>query len=341
MNNKFNENLPKIGIRPTIDGRRRGVRESMEEKTMGMAKALEALLVENLRYPNGEKVECVIADTTIGGVAEASRCADKFSKAGVGLTITVTPCWCYGSETIDMDPLMPKAIWGFNGTEKPGAVYLAAALAGHSQKGLPAFGIYGQDVQDSDDNEVPEDVKSKLLQFAKAGVAAAIMKGKSYLSIGSVAMGIAGSIVDSSFFQKYLGMRNEYVDMTEITRRIEEEIYDTQEFEKALAWEKEGFSLEFEEIVQLAKVEKSGVSFIDPDNELFYDPGNMPSKVKQYCKNTNQPVPESIGEIIRCIEGSLDNYLIRLRDTGKVLTFTCVLLTSLLKSLKQADFLSL
>ena len=239
MNNKFNENLPKIGIRPTIDGRRRGVRESMEEKTMAMAKALEALLVENLRYPNGEKVECVIADSTIGGVAEASRCANKFSKAGVGLTITVTPCWCYGSETIDMDPLMPKAIWGFNGTEKPGAVYLAAALAGHSQKGLPAFGIYGQDVQDSDDNSLPEDVKTKLLQFAKAGLAAAIMKGKSYLSIGSVSMGIAGSIVDSSFFQKYLGMRNEYVDMTEITRRIEENIYDPEEFKKALAWTKE------------------------------------------------------------------------------------------------------
>jgi len=239
MNNKFYENLPKIGIRPTIDGRLRGVRESMEEKTMGMAKALEALLVENLRYPNGKKVECVIADTTIGGVAEASRCADKFSRAGVGLTITVTPCWCYGSETIDMDPLLPKAIWGFNGTEKPGAVYLAAALAGHNQKGLPAFGIYGQDVQDSNDNGVPKDVKTKLLQFAKAGLAAAIMKGKSYLSIGSVSMGIAGSIVDSSFFQKYLGMRNEYVDMTEITRRIEEGIYDRQEFEKALAWTKE------------------------------------------------------------------------------------------------------
>jgi len=239
MNNKFYENLPKIGIRPTIDGRLRGVRESMEEKTMGMAKALEALLVENLRYPNGKKVECVIADTTIGGVAEASRCAEKFSRAGVGLTITVTPCWCYGSETIDMDPLLPKAIWGFNGTEKPGAVYLAAALAGHNQKGLPAFGIYGQDVQDSNDNGIPEDVKTKLLQFAKAGLAAAIMKGKSYLSIGSVSMGIAGSIVDSSFFQKYLGMRNEYVDMTEITRRIEEEIYDRQEFEKALAWTKE------------------------------------------------------------------------------------------------------
>ncbi|MBU3114734.1 L-fucose isomerase [Clostridium lacusfryxellense] len=239
MNTIFNENLPKIGIRPTIDGRRRGVRESMEEKTMGMAKALESLLVENLRYPNGKKVECVIADTTIGGVAEASRCADKFLKAGVGLTITVTPCWCYGSETIDMDPLMPKAIWGFNGTEKPGAVYLAAALAGHNQKGLPAFGIYGQDVQDSNDNSVPEDVKTKLLQFAKAGLAAAIMKGKSYLSIGSVSMGIAGSIVDSSFFQKYLGMRNEYVDMTEITRRIEENIYDPEEFEKALAWTKE------------------------------------------------------------------------------------------------------
>ena len=232
-------NLPKVGIRPTIDGRRHGVREALEEQTMSMAKAVASLLSENLKYPSGEAVECVIADTCIGGVAEAARCADKFTKAGVGLTITVTPCWCYGSETIDMDPYMPKAVWGFNGTERPGAVYLAAALAGHSQKGLPAFGIYGHDVQDADTKEIPEDVKSKLLQFARAGVAVGLMKGNSYLSVGSVSMGIAGSIVDANFFQKYLGMRNEYVDMCELIRRIDEEIYDKVEFEKALAWTKE------------------------------------------------------------------------------------------------------
>ena len=239
MTYKLNGRLPKIGIRPTIDGRRKGVRESLEEKTMNMARAVETLIKENLRYPSGEVVECVIADTTIGGVAEAARCADKFAMEGVGLTITVSAGWCYGSETIDMEPLMPKAIWGFNGTERPGAVYLAAALAGHNQKGLPAFGIYGHDVQEVDDNTIPEDVKTKLLRFAKAGLAVSLMKGKSYLSLGSVSMGIAGSIVDASFFQKYLGMRNEYVDMCEFTRRIDEEIYDVVEYEKALVWTKE------------------------------------------------------------------------------------------------------
>jgi L-fucose isomerase len=239
MSSRLNGSLPKIGIRPTIDGRRKGVRESLEEKTMNMAKSLEALLMENLRYPSGEVVECVIADSTIGGVAEAARCAEKFAREGVGLTITVTPCWCYGTETTDMDPLMPKAIWGFNGTERPGAVYLAAALAGHNQKGLPAFGIYGYDVQEVNDNEIPEDVKAKLIQFARAGLAVAIMKGKSYLALGGVSMGIAGSVVNPEFFQKYLGMRNEYVDMSELTRRIEEEIYDKAEFEKALKWTRE------------------------------------------------------------------------------------------------------
>ena len=242
MSYRLNGNLPKVGIRPTIDGRRNGVRESMEAKTLAMAKSLAELITSTLKYPSGEPVVCVIADTTIGGVAEAARCADKFTKEGVGLTLTVTPCWCYGSETIDMDPLMPKAIWGFNGTEKPGAVYLAAALAGHNQKGLPAFGIYGRDVQDGSDNSIPEDVKEKLLQFTRAGLAAAMMKGTSYLSIGSVSMGIAGSIVDSSFFQKYLGMRNEYVDMSEFTRRIDEEIYDKDEFNKAIKWVKENCS---------------------------------------------------------------------------------------------------
>ncbi len=220
-----------MGIRPTIDGRLKGVRESLEDQTMNMAKSAAALIESNLKHPDGSPVECVIADTCIGGVAEAAATADKFAREGVGVSLTVTPCWCYGSETIDMDPMLPKAIWGFNGTERPGAVYLAAALAGHNQKGLPAFGIYGKDVQDSDDTEIPEDVKEKILTFVKAGLAVATMKGKSYLSMGSVSMGIAGSIVDADFFEEYLGMRCEYVDMSEFTRRIEEGIFDPEELE--------------------------------------------------------------------------------------------------------------
>ena len=228
--------LPRIGIRPTIDGRRRGVRESLEGQVMAMAKAAAGFLSENLRYPDGRPVECVIADTCIGGVAEAAACAEKFAREGVGVSLTVTPCWCYGSETMDMDPLMPKAVWGFNGTERPGAVYLAAVLAAHNQKGLPAFGIYGRDVQDAGDTAIPADVGEKLLRFARAGLAVATMRGKSYLSLGGVSMGIAGSIVDQPFFEQYLGMRVECVDMSEVTRRIEEEIYDKEEFGRALAW---------------------------------------------------------------------------------------------------------
>lgn len=230
---------PKVGIRPTIDGRQNGVRESLEDQTMGMALRVAELLSSELRYSDGSPVECVLADTTIGRVDEAAACAEKFKKEGVGLVITVTPCWCYGSETIDTDPTMPKAIWGFNGTERPGAVYLAAALAGHTQKGLPAFGIYGKDVQDNSDQSVPDDVKEKLLRFTRAGIAAATLPGKSYLSIGSVSMGIAGSIVDADFFQRYLGMRNEYVDMSEILRRIQLGIYDPEEFQKAMVWTRE------------------------------------------------------------------------------------------------------
>jgi L-fucose isomerase len=233
--NRLVGDMPKIGIRPTIDGRLGGVRESLEDQTMNMAKSVAKLLVENLRHPNGLPVECVIADT-IGGAAEAAKAAALFAKEGVGVSLTVTPCWCYGSETMDMDPYTPKAVWGFNGTERPGAVYLAAVLAGHNQKGLPAFGIYGRDVQDSDDTSIPEDVKGKILQFAKAGLAISTMRGKSYLSMGGVSMGIAGSIVDPNFFENYLGMRVEYVDMSEFTRRIDEGIYDPAEFERAIAW---------------------------------------------------------------------------------------------------------
>jgi len=230
--------FPKIGIRPAIDGRRKGVRESLEDVTMGLARAVADLLSTRLHYPDGRPVECVIADTCIGGVAEAAKTAEKFARAGVGLSITVTPCWCYGSETMDMDPQIPKAIWGFNGTERPGAVYLAAVLAAHNQKGLPAFSIYGRDVQDTGDTHIPEDVQAGLLRFARAGLAVATLRGKSYLSIGGTSMGIAGSIVDQAFFERYLGMRVEAVDMSEITRRIEEGIYDPEEFERALDWTK-------------------------------------------------------------------------------------------------------
>ena len=228
--------FPKVGIRPTIDGRMNGVRESLEVQVMNMAKLAAKLISNNIKYPDGSPVVCVIADTCIGGVAEAAMCTEKFRKEGVGVSLTVTPCWCYGSETIDMDPLIPKAIWGFNGTERPGAVYLAAALAGHTMKGLPAFGIYGHDVQDSGDQKIPDDVSEKIIRFIKAGLATAYMKGKSYLSMGSVSMGIAGSIVREDFFQEYLGMRNEYVDMSEFNRRLNEEIYDKNEFKKALEW---------------------------------------------------------------------------------------------------------
>lgn len=231
-------NLPKIGIRPTIDGRLGGVRESLEEQTMNMALAAKKLFEENLRYPNGLPVEVVVADGTIGRVAEAAECAAKFERENVGVSLTVTPCWCYGSETIDMTPLIPKAIWGFNGTERPGAVYLAAALAGHNQKGIPAFGIYGRDVQDSGDGSVPADVRDKLLLFARAGLAVAYMRGKSYLSMGSTSMGIAGCYVTESFYKDYLGMRNEYVDMSEFIRRIELGIYDRDAYERAMKWVK-------------------------------------------------------------------------------------------------------
>jgi L-fucose isomerase len=236
--NRLRGSLPKVGIRPVIDARLGGVRESLENQTMGMARRVAELISSEMRHADGSQVECIISDSTIGRVAEAAEAAEKFEKNGVGLSITVTPCWCYGSETIDMNPMIPKAIWGFNGTERPGAVYLAAALAGHNQKGLPAFSIYGRDVQDSSDSSIPADVKEKLLRFTKAGLAVATLRGKSYLSIGSVSMGIAGSIVDADFFQTYLGMRNEYADMSEIERRVKEGIFDPEEFTKALEWTK-------------------------------------------------------------------------------------------------------
>ncbi len=228
--------LPKIGIRPTIDGRMKGVRESLEDQTMNMAKAAAELISSNIRHPNGDAIECVIADSTIGGVLESAQCADKFKREHVSITLTVTPCWCYGTETFDDDPLTVKAVWGFNGTERPGAVYLAAVLAAHAQKGLPAFGIYGKDVQDSDDTSIPQDVKDKILRFVRAALAAATMKGKSYLSIGGMSMGIAGSIVDQEFLAAYLGMRTEVVDMSEIERRVEENIFDPEEYKLARAW---------------------------------------------------------------------------------------------------------
>ena len=239
---------PVIGIRPTIDGRRGAlkVRESLEDQTMGMAKAAAKLFEENLKYSNGEPVKVVIADTTIGRVAEAAACEEKFRKEGVAITLTVTPCWCYGSETMDMDPTTIKAVWGLNATERPGAVYLASVLATHAQKGLPAFGIYGHDVVDADDSTIGDDIKEKLLRFGRAAVAAASMRGKSYLQIGSICMGIGGSIIDSDFMESYLGLRVESVDEVEIIRRMTEGIYDEVEFQKALAWAKEKCTIGFD-----------------------------------------------------------------------------------------------
>ncbi len=242
--NRLCGSLPKVGIRPCIDGRRKGVRESLEDMTMLLAKKVAELISSELRYSCGLPVECVIADSCIGGVREAADCAEKFARENVGVSITVTPCWCYGSETMDMDPYTPKAIWGFNGTERPGAVYLAAVLAAHSQKGIPAFGIYGRDVQDANmAGTIPADVREKLLRFARAGVAVAEMRGKSYLAMGATAMGIAGSIVNPEFFEKYLGMRLEQVDMCEFTRRWEEGIFDHDEYARALEWVSENITM--------------------------------------------------------------------------------------------------
>ena len=255
-NRRYQGEWPKIGIRPTIDGRMNGVRESLEDQTMNMAKSVAALISSTLKYPDGTPVECVISDTTIGRVAESAACADKFRKENVAVTITVTPCWCYGSETMDMDSHTIKAVWGFNGTERPGAVYLAAVLAAHAQKGLPAFGIYGHDVQDANNTQIPEDVREKLLRFAKAAVAVSIMKGKSYLSIGAVCMGIAGSIVDTDFFEDYLGMRCEGIDEVEIIRRMTEGIYDKDEFEKALKWAKKNCR-EFDDVCNRPDLKKT------------------------------------------------------------------------------------
>jgi L-fucose isomerase len=236
VRNRLIGSLPRIGIRPAIDGRRKGIRESLEGQAMDMARSVAGLLEQRLRHASGLPVECVVSPTCIGGVAEAAQAEALFERESVGLTVTVTPCWCYGSETMDMDPLRPKAVWGRNGTERPGAVYLAAVLAAHDQKGLPAFGVYGRDVQDPTDTRIPEDVQEKLLRFARAGLAVATLRGKSYLSLGGVSMGIAGSIVDPGFLEAYLGMRVEAVDMTELVRRIEEGIYDAEEHARAREW---------------------------------------------------------------------------------------------------------
>lgn len=253
---------PKIGIRPVIDGRWGGVRESLEIQTMGMAEAAAKLISEKLRYPDGTPVQCVISETTIGGGAEAAKCEDQFSKENVVATLSVTPCWCYGSETFDMNPNTIKAVWGFNGTERPGAVYLAAVMAAYAQKGLPAFSIYGKNVQDMDDRTIPEDVAEKILRFARAAIAVGWMKNKAYVNLGGISMGIAGSYCDASMFQKYFGIRAEWVDMSDIIRRITLEIYDKDEYEKALAWIKanckEGFDVnagkDLPEIIRKSKV---------------------------------------------------------------------------------------
>ena len=253
---RYQGEWPAIGIRPVIDGRMGGVRESLENQTMNMAKSVVALVTATLKYPDGTPVQCILADTTIGRVAESAACAGKFKKENVGVTITVTPCWCYGSETMDMDPQTVKAVWGFNGTERPGAVYLAAVLAAHAQKGLPAFSIYGHDVKDATETVIPCDVEEKLLRFARAALSVAIMRGKSYLSIGAVCMGIAGSIVQTDFFEDYLGMRCEGIDEVEIIRRMTLGIYDTDEYEKALAWTKANCK-EHEDICNRPDLQKS------------------------------------------------------------------------------------
>ena len=266
--NRLIGRYPVIGIRPTIDGRRGylKVRESLEEQTMNMARSAKKLLEENLRYSNGEPVKVVISPTTIGRVAEAAECADFFAREGVEITLTVTPCWCYGAETMDMDPRTIKGVWGFNGTERPGAVYLASVLATHAQKGLPAFGIYGHDVQDADDTSIPEDVQEKILRFGRAAVAVATMRGKSYLQIGSICMGIGGSIIDPDFIESYLGMRVESVDEVEIIRRMEKGIYDEAEFEKAYAWAKEkciiGFDKNPEEVQKTPEETDDDLKFV-------------------------------------------------------------------------------
>ncbi len=281
---------PVIGIRPTIDGRRGylNVRGSLEEQTMGMAQAAKKLFEENLKYSNGEPVKVVIADTTIGRVAEAAACAEKFKKAGVDITLTVTPCWCYGSETMDMDTRTIKAVWGFNGTERPGAVYLASVLATHAQKGLPAFGIYGRDVQEADDKEIPADVKEKLLRFGRAAVAAATMRGKSYLQIGSITMGIGGSIISPEFIEEYLGMRVESVDEVEIIRRMTEGIYDKEEYEKALAWTKakciEGFDKNPEEVQKSREVKDEQWEFVVKMMCIIKDLMNGNDKLSAGCE---------------------------------------------------------
>lgn len=236
--NRLRGPLPKVGIRPVIDGRYGGVRESLEGLTMGMAKMAADFITANLKHSCGLPVECVIADGCIGGYAEAADCSPKFQREAVGLSLTVTPCWCYGTETMDDDPLRPKAIWGFNGTDRPGAVYLAATLSGHAQKGLPCFGIYGRDVQDLGDETIPEDVQKRILQFVRAGLAVATMRGKSYLAMGGVSMGIAGSMVDQSFFENWLGMRVESVDMSEVLGRMQHNVFDQEEFERVMTWVK-------------------------------------------------------------------------------------------------------
>ena len=288
--NRYVGDYPVIGIRPTIDGRRGylKVRESLEEQTMNMARSAAKLFTENLKYSNGEPVKVVIADTTIGRAGETAACAEKFRKEGVAVTLTVTPCWCYGAETMDMDPMTIKGVWGFNGTERPGAVYLASVLATHAQKGLPAFGIYGHDVQEADAVDVPKDVAEKLLRFGRAAVAAATMRGKSYLQIGSICMGIGGSIIDPAFIEEYLGMRVESVDEVEVIRRMSEEIYDKEEFERALKWTKqncrEGFDKNPEQVRKSAEEKEKDWEFVVKMMVIIKDLMNGNPKLPKGCE---------------------------------------------------------
>lgn len=230
------KNYPVIGIRPIVDSRRLGIRDALEGKVRQMAESAKRLIQDNVFYADGTPARVVIYSGSIAGGEEAARCEEEFAAQHVTATLSVTPSWCYPLETIDMNPMTTKAIWGFNGTQRPGAVYLAAAMAAHNQMHRPCFSIYGRDVQDMEEEEIPRDVQEKILRFAKCALAVGQMQNKAYVGFGAVSMGIMGSFLDPAFYMHYLGMRPEWVDMTEILRRMEQGIYDKEEFEEAIQW---------------------------------------------------------------------------------------------------------
>jgi len=227
--------LPVIGIRAVIDPRRK-VYNRTYGQTQDMASSVADYLSDHVKYPNSLPLKCVVYQKCVSNIVEAQECSDYFKHLNVGAVITVATGWCYPLETMLLDAGIPHAVWGFNGTERPGAVFLAALTAACNLKGLPMFKIYGKEVREKDDKRIPEDVGRKLLSFTRAALAASLMKGKSYLSLGTVSMGISGCISDELFFQQYLGMRISYVDMSEIQRRMNKGIYDPEELSKAIEW---------------------------------------------------------------------------------------------------------